>query len=145
MPSKRNKDQDHFVKRFQSIYQQDYTKWLVFGRKRGFSNEVITDAIQEMSLKVLDISEKLSDFSEKDLHAYIMTIFKNTLYDNAKGEMKVSLDEDMICDDDSPEEMVMNQIEYEKLSEKVKQLNAQQQHYIYLKFYLCLSSKEIGE
>lgn len=79
MPPKRCKDQAHFVERFQSIYQQDYTKWLVFGRKRGYADEVIADAIQETSLKVLDIEERLSELNDLELHAYVMTIYKNML------------------------------------------------------------------
>lgn len=145
MPSKRNNDQDHFVARFQTIYQQDYTKWLVYGRKRGFSDEVIKDAIQETSLKVLDISDKLFDFEDPQLHAYIMTVFKNVLCDGARDRVCISLEDANVCDDALPEEKVMNRMDYEQLSEMVKQLSGQQQQYIYLKYYLGLSSKDIGK
>jgi len=145
MPPKQNNDQDHFVRRVQAVYQQDYTKWLVYGRKRGLSDEVIIEAIQETSLKVLDMHEKLCDFDDLTLHAYIMTAFKNTMWEILRNQGSISLDDDTVCDDISPEELVINQIEYEKLSQMVKKLSPQYQQYIYLRYYLCLSSKMIGE
>jgi len=145
MPPKRCKDQAHFVERFQSIYQQDYTKWLVFGRKRGYADEVIADAIQETSLKVLDIEERLSELNDLELHAYVMTIYKNMLSEIVRDRGSVPLDDNIIYDEPSPEEEVINQMDYEKLSEVVKKLSDQQQQYIYMKYYLGLSSKDIGK
>ena len=66
---RQDNDQKAYTQRVQAIYEKDYTKWLGYGRKRGYREEAVMEAIQEMSLKALNLYERLSDFDELQLHA----------------------------------------------------------------------------
>lgn len=148
---KTSKDDKDFRQIFQELYQRDYRKWLGYAIRKGLREDLAEAAVQEMSVRILQAEERLSDLSMRQLTAYIMATLKNAIYDQWKRERE---DADSVAAplgnvvelfQEDPQEQVLDRMEYEELRQRVSGLPDLYKSYLYYRYYMGYSNQEIGQ
>ena len=134
-----------------NIYEK-YAPWL---RSRAYKitedYEASNDLVHDCIINLIKHVDKLRDFNDTQLRAYLAIAIDNTAKNYIRHSSKVNLmfdDEgcffEDIADNKNLEDIVEIKLNYETIRENFQKLSERDRHIIHLKYDLVLSDKDIA-
>jgi RNA polymerase sigma factor (sigma-70 family) len=136
---------------FASLYNYFYPRIFEYGIRKGYSNENISNAIQDLFLNLWEKRKKLP-IPEKPLF-YLFRSFSNhflNIQNSKQGKIDYLNDEIFLLKYDASSEMDNlfkdeQNIQIKKVIQELNQLPAKQKEFIFLKYFAELEYDEIAE
>lgn len=132
--------------RMAKLYIENYGKWSGYAVKCGVQDYDAEDLINDMCAALWEKRNELLRLSYEELEAYAMKALKNSISNKYTREKELLFtEEELPCEDESPEQIVLNQMDFENIRRAMEMLSYPQQKIIHMMYFENKKAAEIAQ
>lgn len=132
--------------RMEQLFVENYGKWSGYAVKRGIQHHDAEDIVNDIFAALWAKRDELLLYPYEELEAYAMKALKNSISNKCRREKPFfPLIDGLFFEEESPEQIVLNQLDFENVKRAVKMLPYPQREIIHMMYFENMKAAEVSQ
>lgn len=132
--------------KMEKLFIKNYGKWSGYAVRHGILHHDAEDIVNDIFAVLWAKRDELLPLPYEELEAYAMKALKNSISNKCRREKPFfPLVEELSFVDESPEEVVLNQLDFENVKRAVKMLAYPQREIIHMMYFENMKTAEVAQ
>ena len=132
--------------RMAELYIENYGKWSGYAVKHGIQHHDAEDIVNDIFAALWAKRDELLPLPYEELEAYAMKALKNSISNKYRREKPFfPLIDGLFYEEESPEQIVLNQLDFENVKRAVKMLPYPQREIIHMMYFENKNAAEVSQ